>query len=214
MEMIKSSVRRVMTHVAGFLHYWTRGKLRPSHITALSLVGHFSVAWALVTCRPVLAAGLLAFFSILDALDGALARIQKTASLSGMYFDAVSDRMKEVIVFAALAVYAVKHVDPNIGWLIVAVAGSSLLVSYTKAKGEMAIASVKKQDAQKLNRVFGGGIASYEIRTVAIIVALLFGWIEYVLPLLLAANLLTVATRFLVVSKQLYEADQKTKKKS
>ena len=200
-----------MTHVAGFIDHWTKGKVKPAHITTLSLLGHVPVAWALVNCRPVLAAGLLVFFASLDALDGALARVQNSASRTGMFFDAVSDRIKEVIVFSALAVYVYKHIDAQTTWLVVAALGTSILVSYTKAKGEMAI-SGQKIDVQRLNRVFGIGIASYEIRTIALVVALIFGWLEFVLPLMIAANAVTVALRFIAISKELYELDQKEKK--
>jgi len=210
-RVIVDGVRKSMVHIAGFIDYWTKGKVKPAHITTLSLLGHIPVAWALIIGEPILAAVLLAFFSLLDALDGALARVQNSASLTGMYFDAVSDRIKEVIVFSALAVYASNYVDAVIVWQVVAVAGTSILVSYTKAKGEMAVAGNKK-DAQKLNQLFGVGIASYEVRVVALVVGLLFGWLEFILPLMLAANALTIATRFLVVSKQLYLIDQKNLK--
>ncbi len=205
-------VKSAMYHVAGFLDYWTKGKIKPAHITTLSLLGHIPVAWALVSCRPVLAAVLLAVFGLMDALDGALARYQNSATLSGMFFDAVSDRIKEVIVYSALAVYGFKHFESDMLWMIVALCGSSILVSYTKAKGEMAV-SGSKTDPQKLNRIFSVGIASYEIRMVIIIVGLLFGILELLIPLLVAANLVTVALRFLVVTKELYAIDQKNLKK-
>jgi phosphatidylglycerophosphate synthase len=210
MNSLKKIVRQFMFHLAGFIDYWTKGRVKPNHITVLSLVGHVPVAWALVTCRPVLAAVLLAFFSLLDALDGAMAKVQNSASLSGMFFDAVSDRMKEVIVFSALAVFVYKHIDPSLAWQVVAACGTSLLISYTKAKGEMAVAGkIAMKDAQKINRLFGIGIASYEIRVAALVGGLLFGVIEYVLPLLIAANLLTIALRFIVIAKELYIIDQK-----
>lgn len=201
-------LRSLMTRTAIVLNRWTNGKLKPSHITTLSIIGHIPVAWALITCQPILAAVLLAFFSALDALDGALARVQKSSSLSGMYYDAVSDRLKEIIVFSALAVYASKHIDANISWLIVAVAGTSLLVSYTKSKGEMALAG-KENDAQKLNRIFSAGIASYEVRVVLIVIGLLFGWLIYILPLLLLLNCITIVTRFMKVTKELKIIDRK-----
>lgn len=210
--MIREFARRIMTHVAGFIDYWTRGKIKPAHITSLSLIGHIPVAWALVNCRPLLAALLLAGFSILDALDGALARVQNSASLGGMFYDAVTDRMKEVIVFSALAVFVYKHIDITIVWQVVAACGSALLVSYVKAKGEMAVAA-KNTDPQKLNRLFSIGFASYEVRVVALVVGLLFGIIEFILPLMIAANLLTVALRFIVISRELYVIDNKLKPK-
>lgn len=210
MQKITSVVRVSMFHIAGFIDYWTNGKIKPAHITTLSLLGHVPVAWALVTYQPVLAAILLAVFSLLDALDGAMARVQNSASRTGMYFDAVSDRLKEVILYTALGVYALKHLEQQDVWLIIALAGTSLLVSYTKAKGEMAVAG-SSLDAQKLNRKFSIGIASYEIRMVAVIVGLLFGIVSFVLPLLIAANMLTIALRFIVVSQELYVLDEEDK---
>ena len=210
MNEIKKFVRQVMFHVAGFIDYWTNGKVKPNHITVVSLLGHIPVAWAIVVGRPVLGGFLLAFFSILDALDGAMAKVQNSASLSGMFFDAVSDRMKEVIVFSALAVFVYKQIDPSLTWQVVAACGTSLLISYTKAKGEMAVAGkIKTKDAQKVNRLFGIGIAGYEIRVAALVGGLLSGVIEYVLPLMIAANLLTVALRFIVIARELYVIDQK-----
>lgn len=212
MKRVVSVVRTVMSHIAGFINYWSKGKIKPSHITTISLLGHIPVAWALVTCRPLLAAALLAFFGILDALDGALARVQGSASTTGMFFDAVSDRIKEVIVYSALAVYAAKHFESEMLWMIVALCGSALLVSYVKAKGEMAVAA-KQKDTQKLNRLFSVGFASYELRMVVIIVGLIFGVLELFIPLLIAANLLTAALRFIVISKVLYNQDLQSKQK-
>jgi hypothetical protein len=61
--------------------------------------------------------------------------------------------------------------------------------------------------AQKLNRIFGGGVASYEIRVSALLVGLLFGILEYILPLLIVANCITIVSRFLRVSKYLHTID-------
>jgi phosphatidylglycerophosphate synthase len=204
--------RMIMTRIAIVLDRLFNGKLKPSHITTISLLGHIPVAWSLITCRPITAALLLAFFSALDALDGALARVQNSSSLAGMYYDAVSDRIKEVIVFSALAVFATKHIDTSIAWQVVAAAGTSLIVSYTKAKGEMAI-SDSRLDKQQLNRVFGSGLASYEIRVIALVIGLLFGLIEFVLPLLIIANVVTIISRFTRVSNELRIIDNQSLKK-
>lgn len=213
MESIKNFVRGIMTHIAGFIDYWSKGRIKPAHITALSLAGHIPIAWALVECRPVLAGVLLIIFGLMDALDGALARVQKSASLNGMFFDAVSDRIKEAIIYSALIVYVDKHIEASLAWQVVAVAVTSVLVSYVKAKGEMALAEQGVKNAQKLNREFSVGFASYEVRMTILVAALLFGFVEYAIPLLLALNLITIAERFLVISKRLYEIDKKPKAK-
>lgn len=211
MKQITIFIRQQMIVIAVIINRLSRQKIKPANITTLSILGHVPVVLALLEYRPILAAILLSFFSLLDALDGALARVQNTASRQGMFFDAVSDRIKEILVYAALLVFADATIQSDtILWQIVALCGTSLLVSYTKAKGEMAISDHNSAaDVQKLNRLFGGGFASYEIRITAIIAGLLFGWTVYVVPLLIAANSITVATRFVKISKELSKIDKK-----
>jgi hypothetical protein len=84
------------------------------------------------------------------------------------------------------------------------VAGTSLLVSYTKAKGEMAL-SQRKINPQELNRLFSSGLASYETRTVLLIVGLIFAVLPQILIVLLFANTYTCIYRVIKVSKELRE---------
>lgn len=206
-QTITDNVRVLMSRFAVFLNKLFRGKLKPAHITTLSLLGHFPAAWALWHCRPVLAAALIAVFGLMDALDGALARAQGTASKMGMFFDAITDRMKEVIIYAALAVYVAEH-EPKVGlWVVPAVVGTSLLVSYVKAKGEMAI-STNAHDKQILNRAFSQGIARYEIRMALLIIGLLTSLLAPLLNLIIALNLITAATRFLEIARLLTIEDR------
>jgi CDP-diacylglycerol--glycerol-3-phosphate 3-phosphatidyltransferase len=171
-------------------------------VTTVSLLGHIPVAWAIIEGRAVIGALLLAFFSMLDALDGALARVQKSASLGGMLYDAVSDRLKEIVVFSALAVYTYQYISVAHAWVVVAACGTSILVSFVKAKGEVVL-SGHTNDTQALNRTFGVGIASYQSRVVALVVGLLFGWLLFILPLLIAANLITASQRFIAIQRAL-----------
>lgn len=201
-ETIGNAIKILMAKLAVVINKLSRGKVKPVHITTLSLLGHIPAAWALWTCRPILGALLIAVFGLMDALDGALAREQKSVSKMGMFFDATTDRLKEVLIYSALAVYTSKHV-PEIGvWVIPAVVGTSLLVSYVKAKGEMAI-SKDAHDKQLLNRAFTQGIARYEIRMAFLIIGLLSGFLGPLLNLIIALNLITAAMRFLEVSRLL-----------
>jgi phosphatidylglycerophosphate synthase len=213
-KILVSHVKVLMGHIAVGVNKLFRSKLKPSHVTTISLLGHFPAAWALWTCRPVLAAVLIAGFGLLDALDGALAREQGTASKLGMFYDAVTDRMKEVIIYSGLAVYVSKHVSDVDPWLVVAVAGTSLLVSYVKAKGEMAV-TAKNHDKQTLNRAFGSGISRYEVRMALLIVGLLAtSYLAPILRLMVALNLFTAAGRFLEIGRILNAEDQKERKQT
>ena len=195
---IVTFVRKMMAKEARLINRLFRGKLKPGHITLLSFLGHIPAAWALYTCRPILAAVLIAVFGILDAFDGALAREQKSASKIGMLLDSVSDRLKEILVYSALAVFVSNHV-PEIGvWVVPAVLGTSVLVSYVRAKGETAIVEIVAEN-YRLNKVFLSGISRYEIRTFLLIIGLISGSLAPILYLILALNLITAIMRFFEV---------------
>ena len=109
----------------------------------------------------------------MDSFDGALARQQKTASDRGVVMDAVADRIKEIILYSAIAFYWVDN--PAIdGLLVVLALGASLAISYIKAKGEAVIAAGKHMEASQLNRMFSAGFMGYEVRTAIVVIGLLF----------------------------------------
>lgn len=210
-KSISDGVRVLVASFAKRLDKATKGKLKPVHITVASFLGHIPAAWALYTGRPLLAALLISIFGLLDSLDGALAREQGTASRIGMFFDAVTDRLKEVILYSALIVYTLAYkLDVN-SWAVVALAGTSLLVSYVKAKGEMAFAGLEI-DPQKLNRTFDDGFARYEIRMFLLVVGLISGILAPLINFIIALNLVTAALRFSLVSQELANAEQATMK--
>ena len=202
LNKIGSTVRGWMIIPAKVLNSLSGGLIKPNHITLVSLLGHIGVIWALWYSRPILAAVLLAFFGLMDSLDGALARLQKTASLNGMLYDASSDRAKEVLVYVGLTQYVFVHTNDFI-WLPAAVLGGSLVVSYIKAKGEMALASVKKHDKQMLNKIFADGIARYEVRMAIVVFGLLGGQIILSLWLLLVLVGYTALQRIIRISRAL-----------
>jgi phosphatidylglycerophosphate synthase len=75
--------------------------------------------------------------SILDVLDGALARQSDRATPFGSFLDSLSDRVSEGFVLAAIAfVFARAGDDISVVFCVLAVAGS-FLVSYARAKAEL-----------------------------------------------------------------------------
>lgn len=211
-KIIVSYVRIIMARLAKIVNRLAKGRIKPAHVTTVSLIGHFPAAWALYYDRPILAGVLIVIFGMLDSFDGALAREQGTVSKLGMFYDATTDRMKEILVFSGLAVFVGVNYPEVSPWLVVSAMGTSILVSYVKAKGEMAISN-EKHNKQDLNRVFDGGIARYEIRMLLVVVGLLAGYIVPVLRLIVALNLFTAATRFIEISHLLSDENPKKKTK-
>jgi CDP-diacylglycerol---glycerol-3-phosphate 3-phosphatidyltransferase len=141
-------------------------------------------------------AALFVIGSILDILDGALARRGGKGTPFGAFMDSTVDRVGEGFMLGAIALVLMREGSEwGVALAIAAMAGS-FLVSYTRAKAEI---MGLKGDV---------GIGSRAERVVVITSGLVLAPLhEYVLPvtmaLLTATAWLTVAQRVLAVRRQL-----------
>jgi phosphatidylglycerophosphate synthase len=143
-----------------------------------------------------LGAAVFVVGSILDILDGALARTSGKGTPFGAFLDSTTDRVSEGFVLGAIAlVFARRHEMVGVGLAVAAVAGS-FLVSYTRARAE---ALGLKGDV---------GIGSRAERVVVITAGLVFapwGVLPYAIGLLTATAWFTVGQRVWSVRRQLRE---------
>jgi CDP-diacylglycerol--glycerol-3-phosphate 3-phosphatidyltransferase len=141
-----------------------------------------------------LAAGIFVVGSLLDILDGALARVGGKSTPFGAFIDSTTDRVGEGAMLAAIALVFSRH---GRDWaVVVAVAAvvGSFLVSYTRARAE---ALGLKGDV---------GLGSRAERVVVITAGLVFapwGGLPWAISFLAATAWLTVVQRILHVRKQL-----------
>lgn len=194
-----------MFEVAKLLDMISNGFIEAWHVTLVSFVGHIVVLLALVDGRLGNAALLITGFGLLDALDGAVAKLHKTANLKGMLLDSTSDRFKEALVFAGLAYYFSSNGQSVEVLYTVLALGMSFLVSYIRSKGEVALAVRRTQaDSMKdINREIEDGIFGYEVRTFIIIVALAIGQPFWGVVAVLAGATFTALRRFNAILKRL-----------
>jgi CDP-diacylglycerol---glycerol-3-phosphate 3-phosphatidyltransferase len=142
-----------------------------------------------------LAAVLFIVGSILDILDGALARQSDRATPLGEYLDSLSDRVSEGFVLAAIAlVFARAGDNISVVFCVLAVAGS-FLVSYARAKAELI----------GLRGDVGIGSRAERVIVIAsgLILAPLGVPLQWFIYLLAATAWTTVLQRILSVRKQL-----------
>ena len=134
--------------------------------------------------------------SILDILDGALARAGGKTTPFGSFLDSTTDRVGEGAMLGAIALIFARHGNEvALGATIAAIAGS-FLVSYTRAK------------AEALGLRGDVGFGSRAERVVAITAGLVlapWGLLQWAIYLLTATAWLTVVQRILFVRKQLSE---------
>jgi CDP-diacylglycerol--glycerol-3-phosphate 3-phosphatidyltransferase len=136
--------------------------------------------------------------SVLDILDGALARVGGKTTPFGAFIDSTTDRVSEGFMLGAIAL--VLHRDGNalaLAFVVAALVGS-FLVSYTRSK------------AEGLGLKGDVGIGSRAERVAIITAGLVlapWGLLSWAVYLLAAAVWITVAQRVLHVRKQLLQGE-------
>ena len=142
-----------------------------------------------------LAAVVFVVGSILDILDGALARFGNKATSFGAFVDSISDRVSEGFVLTSIALVFSRHANEvALAFAIAAIAGS-FLVSYARAKAEL------------LGLRGDVGIGSRAERVVVITAGLVFapwGGLQWAIYFLTATAWLTVLQRVLHVRRALH----------
>ena len=132
--------------------------------------------------------------SILDILDGALARAGDKATAFGAFVDSTTDRMGEAAMLGAIGLVLIRDGHEfALGATFAAVAGS-FLVSYTRAR------------AEALGLRGDVGLGSRAERVVVITAGLVlapWGGLQWAIYLLAATSWVTVLQRILHVRKQL-----------
>lgn len=105
---------------------------------------------------------------ILDILDGRIARATGKVTKGGAFFDSVMDRYAELVVFAGLALY---YRNSWALYVVLLASIGSIMVSYTRARGEALGVEVNIGTMQRPERLFYLGVIS----GLAPIVETLFG---------------------------------------
>ena len=202
-DQITSKVRRLMLSVAKLLNTFSGGRISPDAITWTGLVMHIVIAWLIAGGRHGMAAVLLVIFGLFDALDGALARLQNKSGNAGMLLDATTDRMKEVLLYTGAAYYFIRDARLlNFAVWAVAACGTSLCVSYVKAKGETAVKDTKLSPSE-VNRLFGDGFARFQVRMLLLVVGLAINRVEFAIVLITLLAILTTVSRLAAITKRL-----------
>jgi len=124
---------------------------------------------------------------VFDVLDGAVARVTNRVSKSGSFNDSTLDRLAELSVYAGI-IYG-NYTSPLIVLLAL---GFSLLVSYTRAKGDSLGVSLS-----------GIGIGERAERLIVLIVFSIFGYVWVGIAIVLILALVTFIQRYVAILRKL-----------
>ncbi len=172
---------RPVAFVVAWLH---RMGVTPNAVTYTSFVLTAATSLLLATGQFGAGGAMLLFASLLDLIDGSLARATGQSSTFGAFLDSTLDRYSESVTFMALAYYfAAVDTQPLLVLLVFVTVVGSLMVSYTRARAEALQIECKEGWMQRPERIF------------LLILGLWTGWM---LPVLL---ILAVLTNFTAVQR-------------
>lgn len=132
-------------------------KISPNTLT---LCGFFiSCIAGYVFAEGHIAAGgwVMIFGATFDMFDGHIARLTGQVSRSGAFFDSVMDRFCESVVLLGLASH---YRDSWVLYFVIMALIGSLMVSYTRARGEGVGVEVKEGFMQRPERIVYLGVGS------------------------------------------------------
>ena len=157
--------------------------MTPAAMTALGLALVLFGAVMVGMGRLVAGGWIIAAGSLLDGLDGAVARASGKVTARGAFLDAAFDRVGEIAAFAGLA-FAMEG-QARVLLLIVLAVGGAMLVPYMRARAE-----AEGLDGQ-------GGLMGRTERLILFCTGLVFGFVEVMLWAFVVLVWLTALTRFL-----------------
>ena len=178
--------------------------LTPNAITLLGFA--VCVASAYLVASGWLLWGGVAFLvgSILDLMDGALARLTGRETPFGALLDSVFDRLGEAALFVGLGIYALRadHSDEYRAFFITALLLALIFsqgVSYLRARGE------------GLGVFTRAGLMTRTERVILLGIGLLLGWVPWllfgILVLMAAVSCFTLFQRMFTIRNMLDESN-------
>jgi len=154
----------------------------------------FTLALSAVTAALVAAGAniiggiLIQVVSVVDGVDGELARLKNMSSRFGAVLDAVTDRYADALMLGGMTIYAARFEDwPRPEVVGVLAVAAALIVSYSRARIEASM-QIAPSDG-----VFGRG--SRDVRSLVAAIGTVLGFCYWTLVVLAAASALTVAWR-------------------
>jgi CDP-diacylglycerol--glycerol-3-phosphate 3-phosphatidyltransferase len=158
-DRVRQWSRGVINPIARFVS-WTG--ISPNGVTLIGFVLMAVVGLLLARGYLQLAGVLLVVAAIFDAIDGALARMYNQVTRFGAFFDSTMDRYAEAAIFLGMLIYFQgQGAGTEIILTYIAIVGS-LMVSYTRARGEGLGVSIR-----------GGFLTRFERMVILIIFLLL-----------------------------------------
>ena len=174
---------------------FARTPVTPNMVTAFTLLLSMAATLLIATGFQIIGGIGIQVVSVVDGVDGELARLTNKSSRFGGIFDAVSDRYADALMLGGMTIYAVRfehhpHAEA-VGMLALA---GSLIISYSRARIEASIgADAAAPGGRAADFVFG--LASRDVRSLIAAIGTVAGQCYITLVVLAVMCAVTVAWR-------------------
>ncbi|HZJ27871.1 MAG TPA: CDP-alcohol phosphatidyltransferase family protein [Acidimicrobiia bacterium] len=158
-------------------------------LTVVGVVSSAGTAWLIAIGELRWAVLGLSVSGLVDLLDGSVARTTGEASPRGAFFDSVTDRVSDAVVFGGCAWYLAGE-SAHAPVLAFAAVALAMLISYERAR------------AEALSYTARGGLMERAERMVVLGVGLMFHVLVAVLWLMVVLMVFTAVQRFVTVWRQ------------
>jgi CDP-diacylglycerol--glycerol-3-phosphate 3-phosphatidyltransferase len=156
----------------------SRFRINPNILTFIGVLISFWAAWEFGYGDFRAAGFVLILAGLFDMLDGEVARVTRSVSAFGAFYDSVIDRYSDVIILQGLMVYYARK--QMLGYVVlvgIAFMGA-VLTSYARARAESLIPSCKIGFMERPERIvlLIIGALSHRMEAVLWILAVLGNW--------------------------------------
>lgn len=191
-DKVRQWGRGIVDPIAGFV---SRTGISPNGVTFIGFLLMAGVGLVLSQGYLQLAGVLLVVAAFFDAIDGTMARMQNRVTRFGGFFDSTLDRYAEAAIFLGILVYYLGRDASTEVILAYATIIGSLMVSYTRARGEGLGISIR------------GGLLSRLERMVILVIFLLLNQLTIALWILAPLTNFTAIQRIWLMWRATQEED-------
>jgi CDP-diacylglycerol--glycerol-3-phosphate 3-phosphatidyltransferase len=177
--MISDAIGRggkfLLSRIVNGLTYF---RINPNILTFMGVVISFWAAWEFGYGWFRRGGLVIILAGLFDMLDGEVARVSRSETLFGAFYDSVIDRYSDIMILQGLMVYYARKQMLGYVVLVGVVVMGAVLTSYTRARAESLIPSCKVGFMERPERIvllIIGGLAN-RMEAVLWILAVLGNW--------------------------------------
>ncbi len=153
-------------------------RINPNILTFFGVVISFWAAWNFGTGKFVQGALIVILAGLFDMLDGEVARLSRSETHFGAFYDSVIDRYSDIILLMGLMVWYARQQMLGYVVLVGVVFMGAVMTSYARARAESLISSCKVGFMERPERIvllIIGGL-THRMEAVLWVLAVLGNW--------------------------------------